>query len=135
LETVCVRLTPGSKLRESIYQIAKEGNIKAGIVLTCVGSLQELNIRLAGANHKISNHDKYEIVSLVGTFNQLDQGHFHISVADRKGNCYGGHLLEDNIVATTIELVLGILPGKQFLRKTDPETGYLELVIEDDILR
>ena len=135
METICIRLCSGDKLREAIYKVAKEQNIKAGIILTCVGSLQRLNIRLAGAEQNLSRHDKYEILSLSGTFNQLGQGHFHIEVADSKGNCLGGHLLSDNIVATTAELILGILPSKQFLREEDSTTGYLELIIKDDLLR
>lgn len=135
METICFRLNSGDKLREAIYQIAKERNIQAGIVLTCVGSLQEINIRLAGAEQNISLKKSYEILSLTGTFNNLKQGHFHISISDSNGNCLGGHLLSDNLVATTAEIVLGILPGKKFMRKEDPNTGYLELVIEDDLLR
>jgi len=135
METICLRLNPGTKLRETVYKIAKEHNIKAGIVLTCVGSLQKINLRLAGAEEVISNQDSYEILSLTGTFNNLNQGHFHISVADGKGNCLGGHLLSDNIVATTVELVLGKLSNKQFIREIDPKTGYLELVIKNDLLR
>ena len=135
METVCIRLCAGDKLREAIYKIAKEQNIKAGTVLTCVGSLQKINIRLAGAEQSISSQNKYEILSLTGTFNQLEQGHFHIAVSDSKGNCLGGHLLADNIVATTAELILGILPEKRFLREKDPTTGYLELIIKDDLSR
>jgi predicted DNA-binding protein with PD1-like motif len=135
METFCLRLKPGDKLRESIYAIAKKQNIKAGIVLTCIGSLQEINIRLAGADHTISNHGKYEILTLSGTFNHKKEGHFHISISDSRGTCLGGHLLADNIVSTTAELVLGSLPGKQFLREEDPQTGYLELITKDDLFR
>lgn len=131
METVCIRLRPGDKLRESIYKIAKEHNIKAGIILTCVGSLKEINIRLAGAQQNLTNQGDYEILCLSGTFNNLEQGHFHLSISDKNGNCLGGHLLSDNIVSTTAELVLGVLPDTSFLRKNDPQTGYLELEIEE----
>ncbi|MBI9031939.1 DNA-binding protein [bacterium] len=135
MEIVCVRLTSGAKLRESIYEIAQEHDIEAGIILTCLGSLQAVNIRLAGAMAALSTQANFEIISLTGTFNNCSQGHFHISVSDKEGNCLGGHLLDDNIVATTAEIVLGILPKKQFLREKDPETGYLELIIKNDLLR
>lgn len=135
METVCVRLRPGSKLREAIYDLAQKHEINAGIVLTCVGSLQEINIRLAGGEETLCKQDSYEILSLSGTFNNLNQGHFHISLADKNGNCLGGHLLTDNIVATTVELVVGIITNKKFLREKDSQTGYLELNIKDDLLR
>lgn len=135
MKMICLRLTPGSKLRESIYKIAQDYNIKAGVVLTCVGSLQNLNIRLAGGAERMTKQADYEILALSGTFNNLEEGHFHISVADKQGSCLGGHLLSDNIIATTAEIVLGIVPDKKFKREKDPKTGYLELIIEDDLLR
>lgn len=135
MNTFSARLESGAKLRESIYELAKKHNIRAGIVLTCLGSLHTLNIRLAGADEVYSQKSSYEILSLSGTFNNLEEGHFHISVADNKGNCIGGHLLSDNIIATTAEIVLASLQGERFLREKDKKTGYLELQIKDDLLR
>ncbi len=135
MTNICMRLSPGSRLREAIYDTAEKHHIKAGIILTCVGSLEKLNIRLAGAEKFFSKTEKYEIVSLTGTFNDKREGHFHISVADKAGNCYGGHLLANNIIATTAEIVIAIIPETSFHRENDPKTGYKELVIKHDILR
>jgi predicted DNA-binding protein with PD1-like motif len=42
----------------------------------------------------------------------------------------GGHLMEDSIIRTTAEIVLGVLPDGVFLRDIDPVTGYKELQIK-----
>ncbi len=133
MQNISIRLLPGSKLKESIYELAEKHNIKAGIILTCLGSLHKLNIRLAGANNNLTLEDSFEILSLTGTFNNAKQGHFHISVADKEGVCLGGHLLNDNIVATTVELVIANIPNISFQRILDNKTGYLELEIKSDI--
>lgn len=135
MQTVCIRLHSGDLLRESILAIASSNNIKAGIILTCVGSLSQANIRLAGGDNIFKRKDSFEILSLTGTFNAETQAHFHISLADNTAKSFGGHLLDNNIVASTVELVLGIIPNTEFTREKDPSTGYLELIIKDDILR
>lgn len=54
--------------------------------------------------------------------------HLHLSVADSKGLVYGGHLVENNLIYTTCELVLVELQGFEFKRAFDPKTNYNELV-------
>jgi predicted DNA-binding protein with PD1-like motif len=130
MEIICVRLNPGARLKEAIYELASRKKIKAGIVVTCLGSLKKVNIRLAGAENILCKTQAYEILSLTGTFNNKNQGHFHISVSDKNGACWGGHLLDDNIIASTVEIAIGIIPNISFLRENDPETGYLELVVK-----
>lgn len=123
-----LRLQPQQDLKKELLAWAKSHNIKAASVLTCVGSLTELNIRLAKADKATKRTGFFEIVSLVGTFS--DSGaHFHISVADESGAVTGGHLLDDNIIYTTAEIVIAELPELVFERKPDPKTGYLELQI------
>lgn len=70
---------------------------------------------------------RFEIVSLTGTFSRNDGCHIHISLADAKGGLIGGHLI-DGTVFTTCELVLGTADGVEFGREMDDETGYRELV-------
>lgn len=71
---------------------------------------------------------RFEIVSLTGTFSRSDGCHVHISLADAKGNTIGGHLI-DGIVFTTCELVLGTADGVEFVRTMDEDTGYRELEV------
>jgi predicted DNA-binding protein with PD1-like motif len=68
-----------------------------------------------------------EIVSATGTLGTAGL-HIHVSVADQYGAVYGGHLLENCIVASTVELVIGDLSNHwSFERIYDPKTGYNEL--------
>lgn len=101
-----------------------------------MGSLKDVTIRLANAS-KFDGDDKgndiqrykqrFEIVSLTGTFSRNDGCHIHISLADAEGNVIGGHLI-DGVVFTTCELVLGTADGVEFAREIDDSTGYNELV-------
>ena len=73
-----LRLMPNQDLYQEIKTYVKDNNIKAGFIMSCVGSLKELNIRLANSVDylKISKH--HEITSLVGCVSCNDRIHLHI---------------------------------------------------------
>ena len=71
--------------------------MRAGIVLTCVGSLTRAVIRLADQPQGTTFEGKHEIVSMVGTFSP-DGDHLHLSISDATGRTVGGHLLEGSLV-------------------------------------
>jgi len=121
------RLKPGQDLKKEIELLTKKNNIKAGFILTCVGSLNNACLRLADESVKDFNK-KFEIVSLVGTLSQKNV-HLHLSVSDSKGKTIGGHLKEGCIVNTTAEIVVGCLENCLFSRKFDINTGFKELKI------
>ena len=55
--------------------------------------------------------------------------HFPVqSVSRRDGTVVGGHVMAGRIF-TTLELVVGTLPGVHFCRETDDATGFDELVV------
>jgi uncharacterized protein len=128
MKTHALRLKPGEDLSLELEAFAVENQIKAGLVLTCVGSLTQAALRLADASSSTKFRGPFEIVSLVGTFS-LDGAHLHLSISDSQGALYGGHLEEGSLIYTTAEIVLGELENKVFRRVLDPETGYDELVI------
>ncbi len=130
LKGYVLRLRPHEDLKKSILLFAKENNIRAGIVITCVGSLEQLHLRFANQETGSLLKDHFEIVSLTGTFSNDNAGHFHISVADSSGKLLGGHLLEGNIVYTTAEIALASCVDLHFVRNTDPAYGYRELVVK-----
>ncbi len=124
-----LRLTPHADLKQSIGDFAKANAIKAGVIVTCVGSLEQYNLRFANQpnNSKATGH--FEVLSLSGTFS--DSGlHLHLSVADSLGKTIGGHLLDENLVYTTIELVVANLSDLEFTREVDSTYGYPELAIK-----
>ena len=160
----CIRLPPGTDLVPALQECARQamatttaiqsannspstasslGN--GAIVLTAVGSLEAVTLRMASApKQKKKNNDKegtttndirvwnnqcFEIVSLVGTFDASGAKHLHMSLSDRHGETIGGHLVAGTVY-TTVELVLGTVGGGVvFTRRMDAATGYNELYI------
>ena len=124
------RLKPGDDLFKSIQRYVIEKKIQAGFIMSCVGSLKEINIRLANADKFLVKKEHFEIVSLVGCVSSNDRYHLHISVSDSEGNTKGGHLKENNIIYTTAEIVLGELPKLSFNKVNNPGEDWPELQIE-----
>lgn len=125
-----LRLHPGDDLRESLIAYSKTHGIEAGALLTCVGSLTTVCLRLANQEAATRYEGPFEIVSLVGTLSATGGAHLHLSVADGTGRTLGGHLLAGSCIYTTAEVVLAALPGLRFERETDPTFGYRELVVK-----
>ena len=135
----CFRLRPGEQLMAALKQTASivlsrlDSSTKAAFVITCVGSVQRATLRLANSSKETGNdirqyEQRFEIVSLTGTFSRNDGCHVHICLADAEGNAIGGHLIEAEIF-TTCELVLGTADSVEFRRTMDDETGYNELEV------
>lgn len=123
------RLRPHQDLKEAINTFAKENKIKAAAIVSCAGSLEQYNIRFANQPDGTFEKGFFEIVSLSGTFNDTSS-HIHISVSDAKGQTIGGHLMNNNLIYTTAEIVVVELTDVQFVRETDPIYGYQELVVK-----
>jgi predicted DNA-binding protein with PD1-like motif len=123
-----LRLGPGADLRKALSRFARENRLRAGVVLTCVGSLSRVVLRLADQPEGTTFEGKREIVSLVGTLSP-DGDHLHLAVSDSTGRTVGGHLLDGSIVYTTAEIAVGEIDGLAFARVKDPVTTYDELAV------
>ena len=128
LKTYSLRLRPGDDLRQQLTAFVQEHHIRAGAMLTCVGSLTVTTLRLANQEAASVYRGHFEIVSLVGTLS-VNGSHLHLAVSDSTGRTIGGHLLDGCRVYTTAEIVLGELPEVEYRRETDPAFGYKELVV------
>ncbi len=126
-----IRLLPGQMLKEQLVLWAKENNIAAAAIVTCVGSLRKTSIRFADQIEAVSLEGKHEIISLTGTLSQHGI-HLHICVADGKGAVTGGHLMTGCEIYTTAEIVIADLSGVKFSREPHPNTGWLELTISPE---
>ena len=124
-----IRLLPGQDLKRELDAFAKTQDLQAGFVITCVGSLQKVALRPADQQEPLLREQKFEIVSLVGTFSP-DGSHLHISLSDSTGFTIGGHLLEGNEIYTTAEIVIGEAENLQFCRAKDSVTTYKELTVK-----
>lgn len=126
------RLKSGAMFRAEIEKYAREKKFSAGIILSAVGALKDVRLRMAGATSKkqvIKNlKGDCEIVSIEGTLSK-DDCHIHVSVSDKNGAVYGGHLKE-GIVQITAEGSLLELSDRKFSRELDKETGFEELVVK-----
>ena len=123
-----LRLAPGADLKGALLELTKARALRAGIVLTCVGSLAEASLRFAGQDETTTLLGPFEILSLVGTLSP-EGVHLHIALADKEGKTVGGHVQGGCLVYTTAELVVGELSGMTFLRTFDTVTGYEELEV------
>ena len=115
----------------SIKQLCKDKKIAAGVVLSAVGCISEGRIRDASGVNIQEVREHCEIVSLIGTVSEK-RCHLHIALSKEDLSTIGGHLCPGCIVNTTCELVIAELPGVRFDVEADPETGYNELIFQED---
>ena len=128
----CIRLKRGEDLMASIKEVCKEKGIQAGVVLSGVGCILKGRIRDASGVTIRELEGHYEIVSLNGTVS-AQRCHIHIALSGEDLSTIGGHLCTGCIVNTTCELVIAELPGIRIGVEADPETGYDELIFEEEI--
>lgn len=133
MRQLTLRLKPGQLFKEEVERLVIENNITAGVILAAVGGLENVIFRTSKfdtGEHPIKEMEgPFELVSCEGTLSK-DGCHVHISVSDREGKCYGGHLKGGCRVFVTIELVIGIFEDVTYKRILDKETGFKELITE-----
>ncbi|WP_374486485.1 PPC domain-containing DNA-binding protein [Zoogloea sp.] len=123
-----IRLTPGQDLRRALEcALFAEGG-SAAFVLAGIGSLSGAHLRLAGAGELRAVDGDIELLSLSGSI-AANGSHLHGTVATASGAVIGGHLGYGCVVRTTAEILLMRLPGWDFQREPDLQTGYAELVV------
>ncbi len=120
------RIKPHEDLKKGIISLLKQKEIKSGVIICIVGSLNSATLRMANGNVK-TFEGPFEIVSAEGTLSS-DGIHVHIAISDTEGHVIGGHLRSGCIINTTAEICILKL-NKSIKRVFDPETGYKELVV------
>lgn len=118
-----------SDLLMSLTEFCKEENIKLGVFFV-IGALT--NAKLGYYDHDAKEYvecvgleKKLEITSCIGNISLKDVEifvHAHITLADHKGYCYGGHLMPGSIIFAA-EYYIKELAGGELERRYDPETG------------
>jgi predicted DNA-binding protein with PD1-like motif len=121
------RLKPGEDLLGGIEELVHGLRIRAGVLLSIVGSLTDAEIRFANQNETTKLKGPFEIVSGTGTV--CDSGsHIHIAVSDSKGATVGGHLVYGCKVYTTAEIVVMNFSDQWIFERRQCElSGYKEL--------
>ena len=126
-----LRLSPGDDLRTAVEDVLRERGLHAAFVIQGIGSLSVAQLRFAGAEAPTELRGDLEILTLAGSISP-DGAHLHMSVADARGQVFGGHVARGCNVRTTAELLLALLPEHRFSRELDPGTGFMELVIQSE---
>ncbi len=122
------KLSHGADLLEEITKICIDQDI-------CLGRIEALGAvkkaRLGYYNqqdheyHYFDLNQTLEITNLTGnisTKNESPVVHAHVTLSDKNGRAYGGHLAPGTIVFAC-EVVIQILDGPNFERGLDQETG------------
>ncbi len=129
MKTYAFRIKPGEDLRSSLVDFATKDQLKAGFVLTCVGSLNCATLRMADTLEVKTFNEKFEIVSMEGTFSTKGC-HIHVSLSKKDSSVIGGHLKEGCTIHTTAEIVIGENEELIFSRENDESTGFEELLVK-----
>ncbi len=123
------RLQSDQDIKREFKNFAQTHNLKAGVILSVVGSLSAINLRMAGGKDCLKISDNFEIVSMTGTLSKSGN-HIHLAVSDCTGKTLGGHLMDGCIVRTTAEIAILAIENLFFEREMDNKTGYDELVVK-----
>ncbi|HSI51742.1 MAG TPA: PPC domain-containing DNA-binding protein [Ideonella sp.] len=127
MQLLPLRLSPGADLRQALEDAARRPDVGAAFVVCGIGSLTQARLRFAQADTETAVEGPLEILSLSGSL--AENGvHLHMAVSRADGTVLGGHVGHGNIVRTTAEVLLALLPEWQLTRELDPHTGYLEMV-------
>ena len=128
MQAFTFRLKPEQDLLNEIESIVAEKKIQAGCVLSAVGSLTHVTLRLANREYYSEYDGHFEIVSMTGTVS-LHGSHLHMSISDGDGKTIGGHLVPGCKIYTTAEIVLGIFEDVVYKREYAEDSGYEELTV------
>ena len=126
-----LRLKPNQDIKLELLKYAQERNIKTASIVSAVGSVSSMKVRIADGRTIVSDTHNREVLSLSGT---LINGkiHTHIGAISTRMYVFGGHLMEGCIVHTTMEItLLDLSEDVQAERIFDSETGYDELNVID----
>ena len=131
MRSICLRLRRGDDLLLSIRRLAEREGLRCAAVLSGVGCVTEARVRDASGVTVRHIAEPCEIVSLNGTVSAA-RCHLHIALAREDLSTLGGHLMEGTIINTTCELVLLEPDGWRCGVEQDDETGYDEIVFQEE---
>lgn len=93
-----------------------------------IGAVQKANVGFfvgEGRYSTVSLEGPLEVLSCAGNIsmkNNVPFVHAHVTLADKSGRSFGGHLMEGCIVDATFEVSIHVYSGMDLVREPDPET-------------
>ncbi len=132
---IAVRLKPGTDVLPGLEEACRRAGINNGVILSIIGSLAEVRfcdpIEIAGKRARYGYGDPLqlegpiELTSASGIICHDDAGvtnlHVHVTLSDKDGNAYGGHLVNGTKVLLTTDVVIAEIEGVVMARKFDEE--------------
>jgi len=120
---VIVSLGYGDLLLESISQVARQADIHTGVLMTGIGSLSYGRIHSVITND-MPPQDRFfdlpgplEVVGFRGIIANYEP-HIHISLMDKAGQFYGGHLEAGCSILTLAEISILRVSDLRLIRHT-----------------
>ena len=123
-----LRLPPGVDLRRALGAALSDQATDSAFVVSGIGSLNDAVLRFANGTAETRIAGPLELVTIAGSLSATG-AHLHVTVSDQHGALTAGHLCYGNIVRTTAEVLMALLPNWSLAREHDPQTGFQELVV------
>lgn len=131
--TLAFRLEPGELVLEGIQRACEDSNIKNGVIISGIGSLDgaryfnpiPMQNKKAGYGYgeELVLRGPIELVNVNGMICEGNEGetllHVHCGFSDQYGNAYGGHLIEGNKVLLTVDIIVGEIEDMTMGRRYD----------------
>ena len=111
MQTLPLKLAPGSDLRLSLEELAQRDGI-SGFVLGVVGNLTRASFQCPGQAEPTVLEGDLEVITLNGTFSP-EGVHLHLSLSDGACQVWGGHLEPGTIVQKGVDLLIGVLEQRE----------------------
>lgn len=140
-----LKISPGEGLRQRLVEFAKAVGLKHAVVVSAVGSVQDLSFRgiKTGAKLPITPPRMHvhevagplELLGLPGNLLPDERGeidcHLHVIASRSSGEVLGGHLFDAKVFATC-EVVLSELHAEGVERHLSRTGGIPTVFIPDD---
>lgn len=91
-QSYATRLHPNQDIMQTLTNLLKGHNHKAITISSATGSVLYCYIRFANQSKLARVDGPLEVTSITGTFDLNLRPHIHITVADKTGAAFGGHL-------------------------------------------
>jgi hypothetical protein len=128
----CVYMEYGDDFCECIEKVARENGIRAGAVLSGVGTFDRARIHyiahteFPSANKFVELEGPIELCSVDGIIADC-KPHLHCTMALRGDELFAGHLEPGCKVLYLAEAVVAKFSGRDLERDTDPQNGTTRL--------
>jgi hypothetical protein len=143
---IVTRLKPGSDLLGSLQEIVAREGVKAGVILSGVGLLEEARLRNCKSlpeEYPITDENRtylsfnrpLEILSLSGNITVAEGNplvHAHVTLSHVGGDeigIIGGHLIEGCVIFGFAEIILMEVEDIEMEKNYDKETRALQLFV------